>query len=71
MAMGNVVAFVLLLAKDGNLDSGSYISTALFITGLVCTARLIVSDHTNKEIYTGLFIGIISMLIARFSFHFF
>jgi hypothetical protein len=71
MAMGNAVAFVLLLAKDGNLDSGSYISTALFITGLVCTARLIVSDHTNKEIYTGLFIGMISMLLARFSFHFF
>lgn len=71
MAMGNVVAFVLLLAKDGNLNSGSYVSTALFITGLVCTARLIVSDHTNKEIYTGLFIGMISMLLAKFSFHFF
>jgi|KBSSwiS6_1023812.scaffolds.fasta_scaffold01101_4 hypothetical protein len=71
MAVGVMSAFIVLLAIDGNIDSGIYISAALFITGLVCTARLIVSDHTNKEIYTGLFIGIIAMLLAKFSSNFF
>jgi hypothetical protein len=66
MAMGVMMAFVLLLAWNDNLDSGIYISAALFLTGLVCTARLIVSDHSNKEIYTGLFLGITSLLIANF-----
>ena len=71
MAMGVLIAFVLLLAWNDSLDSGIYISAALFLTGLVCTARLIVSDHSNREIYTGLFLGITSLLIASFSFDFF
>lgn len=71
MAMGVMSAFIIVLAIDGNIDSGIYISTALFITGLVCTARLMVSDHTNKEIYTGLFIGVASLLLAKFSSSFF
>jgi len=71
MAVGVMSAFIVLLMIDGNIDSGIYISGVLFITGLVCTARLIISDHSTKEIYTGLFIGIIAMLIAKFSFHFF
>ena len=71
MAVGVMAAFVVMLTIDGNIDSGAYIASALFITGLVCTARLIVSDHTIKEVYTGLFIGIVSMLLARYSFHFF
>lgn len=65
MAMGVMMSFVLLLAWNDTLDSGMYISAALFLTGLVCTARLIVSDHSNKEIYTGLFLGIASIIIAN------
>jgi len=34
------------------------------ITGLVCTSRLIVSDHTPFDIYSGLLIGIVAQLIA-------
>lgn len=64
MAMGVMAAFVLSLAWNETLESGIYISGALFLTGLVCTARLIVSTHTNKEIYTGLFLGITSLIAA-------
>jgi hypothetical protein len=71
MAMGAMTAFIMLLTLDGIFNSGIYISAALFVTGLVCTARLMVSDHTNKEIYTGLLIGIISMLFAKFFFNYF
>jgi hypothetical protein len=38
--------------------------TAIFITGIVCTSRLIVSNHTQKDIYTGLFFGFICQLIS-------
>ena len=34
------------------------------ITGIVCTSRLIVSDHTPFDIYSGLLIGILSQMIA-------
>ena len=36
----------------------------IFITGIVCTSRLIVSDHTQKDIYAGLFCGFICQLIS-------
>jgi len=37
---------------------------AVVITGIVCTSRLIVSDHTQRDIYMGLFFGFISQIIA-------
>jgi hypothetical protein len=39
----------------------------LLITGLVCSSRLIVSDHTAREVYTGLFIGVASQLVAHWT----
>ena len=40
------------------------IALALLITGLVCTSRMIVSDHTSKEIYAGLFLGLGCQFVA-------
>jgi len=40
------------------------LAIALLITGLVCTSRLIVSDHSPKEIYWGLFFGLFCQLAA-------
>lgn len=37
---------------------------AFIITGVVCTSRLIVSDHTPFDIYSGILIGILSQFIA-------
>lgn len=37
---------------------------AIFISGLVCTSRMIVSDHTQKDIYLGLFCGFICQLLS-------
>ena len=64
IAMGVVMSFMMLLAFTQPLRFGVYISITLFITGLVCTARFIVSDHKPKEIYGGLLAGIAALLIA-------
>lgn len=36
----------------------------IFIAGIVCTSRLIVSNHTQMDIYAGLFCGFICQLIS-------
>jgi hypothetical protein len=64
ISMGVMLTFILLLAFTQPLNFGIYISMALLVTGVVCTSRFIVSDHFPKEIYGGLFVGIISMLAA-------
>lgn len=64
IAMGVMVAFMLLLAFSQSVNFGIYISISLLIAGLVCTSRFIVSDHTQAEVYGGLMLGIFSQLVA-------
>ena len=64
MAAGIMVAFVILLGFSQDSDFGVYISLSILLTGLICSARLIDSDHTTQEIYWGLFVGIASILVA-------
>jgi len=37
---------------------------ALFIAGLVCSARLVLQKHNSVEVYSGFFLGIFSMTVA-------
>jgi len=64
MAAGTGVTFLMLIALSQDINFTVYVSFALLITGIICTARLIVSDHTPKEIYTGLAIGAVSQIVA-------
>jgi hypothetical protein len=64
ISMGVMVAFMLLLAFSQEIHFGIYISVTLLVAGLVCSARFIVSDHSPKEVYGGLLIGVVSMMAA-------
>jgi len=64
MGAGVMTAFVMLAGFSQDINFGGYISISIFLAGLICTARFIDSDHTAKEIYTGLFIGVLSLLLA-------
>ena len=68
MAMGVVSTIMILMGFSQDISFTVFISVTLLITGLVCSSRLIASDHTPKEIYTGLFTGVISQLIAYWFF---
>ena len=64
MSVGLMATFILLLAIGRGSGFGLYVSVALLITGVVCTARFMVSDHTQKEVYVGLLVGVLSQLIS-------
>ncbi len=64
IAAGVMLTFMVLLAIDHGLNFGVYLSIAIFITGVVCTSRFIVSDHTQTEVYGGLIVGVMSMLLG-------
>ena len=69
IGVGVMVAFIILLAFTQDTTSfGIYIAIALFVSGVVCTARMIASDHTEKEIYFGFFTGVVSQLISWYIF---
>lgn len=64
ISMGVLIVFMGILASVLTVNFTLYLSIALLIAGAVCTSRLIVSDHTQKEVYTGLLIGGLSQIIA-------
>ena len=64
IAMGGLLIFFILFAFSDSYSSGLYLSLAVFITGIVCTSRLIVSDHSPFEIYTGLMVGMLAQFVA-------
>jgi hypothetical protein len=64
VAMGGLVMFMLLFSYTDNYASGTYIGIAFLIAGIVCTSRLLISDHTPFEIYFGLFMGMLSQFIG-------
>jgi hypothetical protein len=64
IAAGASFVFFVWLAFNGTATPGFYLAIATFITGLVCTARFIVSDHNSFEIYAGLFVGMLCQLVA-------
>jgi len=64
IGMGIVLVFLSLLSINEGSGYTVYLSAWFLITGLVCTSRLIVSDHTPGEIYWGLLLGGASQIIA-------
>jgi hypothetical protein len=64
IGVGGMLAFFVLLLFANRLDSVFALQSAVLITGITCSSRLIVSDHKPVEIYTGLVTGIIIQLVA-------
>lgn len=64
ISIGVAVAFMYLLALVSGASFGVYLSITLLIAGLVCTARLINSDHQPKEVYLGLAVGAAALIVA-------
>jgi hypothetical protein len=63
-AMGGALMFFFLLSFNDQYSSGLYLAIVLLVTGLVGTARLVISDHSRFEIWSGLFIGILAQYIS-------
>jgi len=66
IAVGVMCTFVALMAFTDSVSYSFYLSIAILISGIVCTSRLIVSDHKPKEIYYGFLIGVFSQIAAHY-----
>jgi len=64
MGVGGAVMFVILTSFFYHVYMGADISLALLAGGIVCTSRLLLSEHNNKEVYSGLIVGVVCQLLA-------
>ncbi|MDO9376636.1 MAG: hypothetical protein Q7T76_19580 [Ferruginibacter sp.] len=64
IGMGGLVGLFLVIMQQDTMLMTWPLSLVILIAGIVCTSRMIVSDHRPKEIYSGLFIGLICQFIG-------
>lgn len=64
IAGGLMASFVMLLGFSQDVNFGIFISIAILLAGVICTARFIDSDHTAREVYMGTLVGVLSLLLA-------
>jgi hypothetical protein len=64
IGMGGLLGLFLIIMLYNTMLMTWPLCIAILITGLVCTSRLIASNHTPKEIYRGLFLGLLCQLVA-------
>lgn len=64
IAAGALFVLFMWMAFNNTVVAGPFLSLAILITGLVCTARFIVSDHNAFEIYSGVLVGALCQLVA-------
>ena len=64
IGVGGMVGLMALTLVDGTLYSGIPFMVAILVTGLVVTARKIVSDHQWFDIITGFLLGFLCQFVA-------
>lgn len=64
IGMGGLIGICFVIMRQNSMLMTWPLSAAVLIAGLVCTSRMIVSDHTSKEIYSGLLMGFLCQLMG-------
>lgn len=64
IGMGGMLGLMMVILFSGQAFSVWPMALAVLFTGLVCSARLIASDHTKEDIILGLIIGIFTQLFS-------
>jgi hypothetical protein len=66
IGVGGLVGLFIIITGTNSMLMTWPLGAALLIAGLVCSARLLITDHTPKDIYVGLATGIILQFIAAY-----
>jgi len=59
-----VIRLMMVIIFSGQAYDVWPLALAVLLTGLVCSARLIASDHTKEDIILGLIVGIFTQVFA-------
>ena len=64
MGVGGAIMFVILTCFFYHIYLSIDVSLALIAGGIVCTSRLLLNEHGNREIYSGILVGVLCQAIA-------
>jgi hypothetical protein len=61
---GGLIGIFLIIMNSNSMLMTWPLCIAVLITGIVCTSRLLISNHSQKEIYSGLLVGLLCQFAA-------
>jgi hypothetical protein len=64
MGIAGITTAIILVSVFYPVNNAIWVLLAVFLTALVISARLVVSDHSKKELIVGLFIGVFTQVAA-------
>lgn len=64
IGMGGLIGIFLVIMQQNTMLMTWPLMLAFLLTGLVCTSRMIISDHRPKEIYAGLLVGLLCQFVG-------
>jgi hypothetical protein len=64
IGMGGLLGVFLVIMKQNSMLMTWPLCLAILIAGVVCTSRLIISNHSIKEIYVGVLVGLACQFAA-------
>ncbi len=64
MGVGGMLGIFLVIMKSNSMLMTWPLCIALLISGIACTSRLLISDHSTKEVYGGLLAGLLCQFAA-------
>lgn len=66
LGLGGAVTFICIFAFAYQIQIGFFISVALTIAGMVLTSRLLISNHSQFDIYSGFILAALCQIIAAY-----
>jgi len=66
IGVGCLLGIFAILFYNNNLSMAWPLALVLIVSGMVCTARLLLNTHTPRDVYVGLLIGIATQIAANY-----
>lgn len=66
IGMGGWLGIFWVIYRENSMLMSWPLAAVILLTGVVCTSRFLISDHTQKDIYLGLLLGFASQLVSAF-----
>ena len=66
IGLGGLLGLFIIITLTNSMMMTWPLSLVLLITGLVCSARLLITDHTPRDIYAGLLMGLVAQFLSAF-----
>lgn len=66
IALGGWAGLFLVIAKDNNMLMTWPLALVLLVSGIICTARLLLGNHEPKDIYAGFLLGVVMQFVAAY-----